>query len=181
MAISDNLPAFIMNIAELSDLARAEQEQLDRLSLACQAMLREMFIDTFTEKTAHVWEDFFGLEHLPGVDIEHRRERVRGRMFMQTPLTPAVFKQIVEDLTGAKVLITEDTDNMRILIKYVDVAGISPYMIIAENEIEKIRPFHLPVVYEYSYVKVEAYTDFTSDDLSGATVYEMAAGTPLWR
>ncbi len=174
VSIRENLPEFVSQIKELSDLIYAEQAEIDRVSLACDAMLDEMFIKTFTQKTAQNWERLYGLEPAPDFDIGYRRHRVVAKMLMQSPLTPVVLKNIIEELSESKVELFEDYENMRIVIKFVGEFGVTPYMISAQNEIEKIRPFHLPIIYEYSYVTIGNYDNNTLEQLGDSTFEELS-------
>lgn len=169
MAIRDNIPEFIANIPAMADLTAAEQPEIDRIEGKAEATLGEFFVGTFTATTADTWERLVGYEPAPGWDIARRRERVRSRLLSTSPMTPAMLKEIIESMAMTTIDLTEDADNYKLNVKFVGIYGVSPYIDDVKAEIERIRPYHLQVIYEWVYAQHKQIGDFTHAQLAGYT------------
>lgn len=176
MAIKDNLPDFITEIKQMADLIRAEQPELDRIEEKAAASLEEFFAGTFTDATAEKWEELMGFSPAPAWEIERRRERVRARLLSTSPMSKAEFQAIVENAAGTEVQITEDADNYTITIKFIGIYGVSPYLEDIKMELERIRPFHLQIIYEWIYTQHTQLSARTHTELMAYTHEEIRMG-----
>ena len=176
MAIKDNLPDFVTEIKQMADLIRAEQPELDRIEGEASASLGEFFVGTFTEAMAAKWEELMGFTPAPAWEIERRRERVRARLLSASPMSKAEFQAIVENAAGTEVRITEDADNYTITIKFIGIYGVSPYLEDIKLELERIRPFHLQITYEWVYVQHTRLITRTHTELTAYTHEEIRTG-----
>ena len=176
MAIKDNLPDFVTKTKQMADLIRAEQPELDRIEGKAAASLEEFFAGTFTETTAEKWEELMGFSPAPAWEIERRRERVRARLLSTSPISKTEFRAIVENAAGTEVQITEEADNYTITIKFVGIYGVSPYLDDIKLELERIRPFHLQIAYEWVYVQHTQLSMHTHAELAAYTHEQIRTG-----
>jgi len=164
--IKDNVPSFVANTGGIADLMRAEQPETDRLDADVEALLKEFFVGSFTEKTVVLWEEMCDLKPAPVWPIERRRERVRAAMCMPPCITPAVLKEIIEYTGGVEVEIEEDTEACAAKVRFVGEKGIPVYLEDILAAIERIRPFHIAFGTEYVWAKLFDIADNTLEGMA---------------
>ena len=172
--LRENLPDCVVNA--LSELLDAEQPELDKIEKEIKTLFSEFFIKTATSKTLPYWEDLMGFDHPDAWSDERRRERIRTRLLCPSPLTPAALKDAIEKAGGVEVEIIENADAQTVTVKFVGAYGIPKYLADIQDEVELIRPLHVPVLYEFSFVTWEAYSGDTWSDLAGSTWGQVESG-----
>lgn len=176
MAIRDNVPSFVAEVAQMARLMAAEQPEIDRIDGRAESTLGDFFVASFTAMTASAWEKFMGFAPAPAWPIERRRERIRARLLSVSPMSKDDFKRIVENAAGTQVEITEQIDDGTITVKFVGIYGVSPYLDDIKAELERIRPYHLPIIYEWIYVKHSQLTQHTYAELAAYTHESIRTG-----
>lgn len=169
MGLRQNIPPFLADMPQMADLMDAEQAEIDRIERAAEQMLREFSVSQFTEKTAALWEEFLGFTPAPGWEIERRRERVRSRLLSQRRMTLPVFQEIVESMAMSQVEISENADLSTIVIKFIGIYGVTPYLEDVQAEVERIRPYHLKVVYQWVFARHREMLGKTHENLEQYT------------
>ena len=85
-------------------------------------------------------------------------------------------KDAIEKAGGVEVEIIENADAQTVTVKFVGAYGIPKYLADIQDEVELIRPLHVPVLYEFSFVTWEAYSGDTWSDLAGSTWGQVESG-----
>ncbi len=174
----DNLPPFVAEIDQVGELLAAQQPAIDELDDKTNKMLMEFFVDSITEKTIELWEDFLGFDH-PAFSLERRRERIAARLMVTVPLTVALLKETIERIGGVEVDIVELYDEFKVIVQFIGSFGVPKYLPDIKKEMEQIRPYHIEFVYEYLRAYWESYGKYTWAELSGHTLAQVNDAVPL--
>ena len=177
--LRDNLPPAVVALPELEELLAAEQPEIDRLDGEVEAMRAEFFVASLTGRTVDAWEDLFGFDHPSAWPLDRRRDRIAARLLTASPLTPASLKDTIERVGGVAVTLTERPDDPSVTVTFVGQYGIPRYLADIQAEVERIRPFHVPVDYAYSYVTLGQYAAHTLGGLSLYTLGQLHTGAPF--
>lgn len=176
--LKDNLPPFLLDIAEITEVLEAEQPEIDALDTGREEMRMGFYVNTINERTVDYWEDFLGFERAPAWSMDRRRERIAARLISTSPVTVAVLKETIERTGDCTVQITENSD-MTVTVTFTSVYGVPTYLEDIQEEVEKIRPFHIPVLYEFTYVYLGIYAAYTLGSLAAYTLDQLSLGDPL--
>ena len=179
MKIADYLPPFIRESKEMRELLSAEQAVADSIYAAMSAAQKEFSPFTLTDSGAALYEEFLGLGIGEAFDLERRRDRIKTRLMTSAPITKKLMEETVKKAGGVDAQVTENPDDLTFTVKFVGVQGVPRYIEDVKKEVEKIRPFHLSVIYEYIFTPLQSYGDKTLSQLSGHSLSEMAAGEAL--
>ena len=177
--IRDNLPPYVADSPDMADLLQAEQPEISQLEINAEAMLREFFVDTVTVRTVGHWETQLGFDHPAGWPIDRRISRVKARLMASSPVTPAMLKEVIERVGGVECEIVERPGDPSATVKFVGQMGIPLYLDDIMDEVDTIRPGHVPVDYEYSFAALNSYEAYTLEGLAQYTLEDLALGTPL--
>ena len=159
--IRDNLPEAAAEMELTAALMEIEQEYVDALDARMGQVRRMAIVKEAGEEGLTHWERALGFPTAGGWSGERRRERIRARLMVEAPMSPAIFKSMVENAAETEVEIEEDTAGYTVVIRFTGMYGVSPYLSDLEREIEKVIPAHLRVVYEWIYYlqkKLESHT-----------------------
>ena len=85
----------------------------------------------------------------------------------------AKLKTVAESFTNGKVDIITDNPHYHFTVKFVSEFGIPPRIQNVKDAIEKIKPAHLGVDYEFKYNTVYDLRKFTVEELRQYTVEEL--------
>ena len=152
------MPPIVAGMQEMAELFAAEQPEIDRLDADVLAMLKEFSYRTITARTMRHWEELMGFSPAPGWDIQRRRDRIYSRLITASPITPKRLQEIIEKVGSVECEV---------------------YIEDIKKEVEAIRPYHVPVYYQYAYPLVQDYYPFTCERLSAYTIDQMIGGEPL--
>lgn len=177
--LKDNLPAFVAGIQEMDELLAAEQPEIDRLDLAVAQTLDEFRVDSMTVRTVSLWEELLGFDHPSAWEINRRRERIRARLLASAPVTPDMLRQVIESTGGVQVQVQEDASVPKVTVTFIGQYGIPAYMDDIAQEVERLRPYHVPVEYVYLTAYLAIYAAFNLEGMANYTLTQLADGMPL--
>lgn len=164
---------------EMAELFAAEQPEIDRLDADVLAMLKEFSYRTITARTMRHWEELMGFSPAPGWDIQRRRDRIYSRLITASPITPKRLQEIIEKVGSVECEVLNDASVPCATVKFLGAYGVPVYIEDIKKEVEAIRPYHVPVYYQYAYPLVQDYYPFTCERLSAYTIDQMIGGEPL--
>lgn len=173
------LPLHVSTMREMSELLIAEQPELDRLQQNILNMVQEFHVLTATTKTLNHWEDFLGLERKPSWEVQRRRERCYSRLVAGGNMTSDALKELIEQVGGVECEIDEDATNLTISVRFTGQYGVPTYIDDIKIEVEKVRPYHIPITYVYLYPLVREYYGMTINEMGAYTLNEIINGDPL--
>lgn len=176
--LKDNIPPFAAEIDGMAELFRAEQPEVDALDRAVTKLLPEFRVRTISG-TMEMWEDLLGFDHPSGWEATRRRERIRARLMAGAPMTPALLREVIERVGGVAVELEEDADIPKVWVTFVGEYGVPAYMADIAREVERLRPYHVPVEYIYRMAYLALYEGFTVEGLGGYQLEQLARGEPL--
>lgn len=138
----------------------------DKVKLAIQDILNQIFVNTATWGLDN-WEKYLGLKIDLSETYENRRARIMTRLRGQGTVTKAMLKNVCESFINGTVEIIEDNPNYSFTIKFTDIKGIPANMEYLKATVEEVKPAHLAVTYEYTYLTWDEFEshEWTWDEL----------------
>lgn len=175
--IKDNLPEFVTDIADMAAVIAAEQPEIDALGAACDAFLLDARIATAAGAALTMWEQFFGFEPAPGWPVARRRERLKSRAFFESPITAASLQAFIERVGGVACKVTED--GFYVTVQFTGQVGTPQYLDDIRLEVERIRPYHVVVLYEMLYAILRHYKALRLGEIKDFTLTDINEGAGL--
>lgn len=126
--------------------------ELDDYEARVDQMLQAMFVNTAPAWALDLWEQELGLIAYSGKPLAQRRSRIISKIRGIGTVTVPMIKSVAESYVYGAVTVTEHPETYSFTIKFVDPYGVPPNMADVQAAIEEIKPAHLGVVYEFSYM-----------------------------
>jgi len=162
----------------MAELFAAEQPEVDALDRAVEALLPEFRVRSI-DRFLPLWEDLLGFDHPSGWEKTRRRERIRARLMAGAPMTPALLQEVIERVGGVAIELEEDADIPAVRVTFVGAYGVPAYMADIVQEVERLRPYHVPIEYIYRMAYLALYEGFRLEGLGGYTLEQLAWGEPM--
>lgn len=131
----------------------AKGAEVDSLFAAMDETLNQFFVKTATWGLGR-WESELGIRTELGKPIEQRRALVESRLRGAGSFTGRLVKNVAESYNGGKVNVTFQPAKYSFAIQFVDTIGIPPNLDDLKAVIEEIKPAHMAVEYEFSYMLI---------------------------
>ena len=148
--MSKYLPDFLLNDLIIKGLHDEFIREGEAVREAVEDLINQCFVDTATWGLDR-WEQFVGIETDKSKPIEERRERIKAKLRGSGTVTKQLIKDVAEAFAG-EVDIIEDFQNGQFTIKFIGTRGIPKNMNDFMDSIYKIKPAHLGVLYESTYL-----------------------------
>ena len=143
-----SLPVFYAASRGMDALLQAEGAEFDLVRAALAAVVDQWFIDTATW-TLDRWERELGLPVADAQPLTERREKVRSRLRGTGTATIRVLKTVAASYEQGDIEVVEDHTAYRLLIRFVDTAGVPPNVTDLQAALRAVAPAHLSLDYEY--------------------------------
>ncbi|WP_068616456.1 YmfQ family protein [Paenibacillus tuaregi] len=149
--------SFLPGYYETSRVMKADMDakgaELDSLYAAMDETLDQFFVKTATWGLGR-WEAELGIPPEPGKPVEQRRALVESRLRGAGNFTGRLVKNVAESYDGGTVNVTFAPAEYSFTIRFVDTIGIPPNLEDLKAVIEEIKPAHMAVEYEFSYLLI---------------------------
>lgn len=162
--LNPDLMGYLPRYYEKSAIMKAIQEvaapELGRLKYTVTDILSQYFINTATWGLA-LWEKELGIPIDTGKPTEQRRSVVKAKLRGIGTVTKAMIRQTAEAYSGGEAEVMEYPAEYRFVIRFTGQRGVPPNMGDLTRTIEGIKPAHLAVSFEYTYLywdEARAYT-----------------------
>ncbi|GIO33267.1 hypothetical protein J2TS6_44080 [Paenibacillus albilobatus] len=147
------LPAYYESSRVMRADMNAKGTELDALYKALNETLDQFFVRTATWGLDR-WEYELGIETDQTKPIEQRRALVESKLRGAGKFSGRLVKNVAEAYNGGKVDVTFQPAEWSFTIKFIDTIGIPPNLDDLKSVIEEIKPAHLAVEYEFSYLLI---------------------------
>lgn len=147
----DLLPTLYEEVREMRALMAAEGPEFDDLRARVTDVMQQWFVETATWGLAR-WEAEFGITPPAGQPLDQRRAVIRSRIRGSGTVTVKMIKRVAESYDGGRVDVIDPSAEYTFTVRFVDTRGVPPNIDDLKAAIELIKPAHLAVVYEYSYL-----------------------------
>lgn len=164
-----NSPEFLACQSGFDTAADALQNDLDDF-------LAQLNVSTATWGLT-LWEDMYGIT--PDLESSYgdRRSNIMSRMRQTGTMTPGMMALVAASYSGGEVEITEHFQQYRFTVKFVSSLGAPPRLEDFKAALEKIKPAHLAVDYEWSYLLIrDIHNKMTIAELEAQTLNKFAGG-----
>ncbi|TYA12820.1 DUF2313 domain-containing protein [Paenibacillus faecis] len=147
------LPGYYENSRIMSSDMNAKGAELDELYRALNETLDQFFVRTATWGLDR-WEQELGLTTDKEKPLEQRRALVESKLRGAGQFSGRLVKNVAEAYDGGTVDVTFAPSEWSFTVKFVDTIGIPPNLDDLRAMIEEIKPAHLAVEYEFSYLLI---------------------------
>jgi hypothetical protein len=173
------MPAYYENSrVNRSDL-NAKGTELDQLYNALNETLNQFFVRTATWGLDR-WEEELGLTTELAKPIEQRRALVESKLRGAGRFSGRLVKNVAEAYDGGTVDVSFQPAEWSFTIKFVDTIGVPPNLDDLKMVMEEIKPAHLKVEYEFSYLLIrDIHGVMTLNQMEQTPLSKFAGGGPV--
>lgn len=147
------LPAYYETSRVMQADMQAKGAELDMLMRALDETLEQFFVRTATWGLDR-WEYELGIQTDRSKPIEQRRALVESKLRGAGKFSGRMVKNVAEAYDGGTVDVTFQPNEWSFTVKFVDTIGIPPNIEDLKSVIEEIKPAHMGVTYEFSYLLI---------------------------
>ncbi len=147
-------PGFYENSRIMKYDMAAKGAELDAFYGALNETLDQFFVRTATWGLDR-WESELGIATDQNKPLEQRRALVESKLRGAGQFSGRLVKNVAEAYDGGTVDITFQPAEWSFTIKFVDTIGVPPNLDDLKAVIEEIKPAHLAVEYEFSYLLIK--------------------------
>lgn len=161
------VPRFITEMTEFHEWYLSQGTEVGsewELIRIIQKQLHAYTIDT--EWGCVLWEKMLGITASDGDTIDQRRVSIIAKLRTMQTCTPALLKNITEEITGVTCSIIEDFPNYKFTIQFVGQYGVVKGVRTVRQRVEEIKPAHLDYNILFRYVLWRELLPFTWNDIS---------------
>lgn len=113
----DYQPEILKNYAEIKEISRIEQPQIENLWSDIEKMFNEKYLETETKTGAEKWERILDIRPNDTIPIDVRSARIRARLIEDLPYTERMLKRLLSATCGENYYYNFDKDNFYMDIK----------------------------------------------------------------
>jgi uncharacterized protein YmfQ (DUF2313 family) len=165
------LPGFYEAVNEFRMIMETEGVELEDQQGDLSAVLDQAFVDSATWGLDR-WETELGIIPPAGQPYDQRRTVILSRIRGTGTVTMELIKRVANSFENSEIEVTQSPALYTFTVAFVDVLGLPPNIGDLQAAIEAIKPAHLAVVYEYTYITfgdLEGY-GLTFGELAGAGI-----------
>ncbi|WP_410768966.1 YmfQ family protein [Fontibacillus sp. BL9] len=148
------LPGFYENSRVMQYDMAAKGAELDAFYGALNETLDQFFVRTATWGLDQ-WESELGITTDQNKPLEQRRALVESKLRGAGQFSGRLVKNVAEAYDGGTVDVNFQPAEWSFTIKFVDTIGVPPNLDDLKAVIEEIKPAHLAVEYEFSYLLIK--------------------------
>lgn len=146
------LPDFLRSSQVIASILDAEGTEFDQYRTSIEDVLKQFYVETAAEWGLDLWEKMLGLTSYAGKPLDQRRSRIISKLRGMGTVTVSLIKNVAESYVYGTVEVAEHPELYSFTIKFVDSRGIPPNLDDVKAAIEEIKPAHLAVEYQFTYL-----------------------------
>lgn len=159
MNLMNNLPSFYNASDVVVDIENAIGIEGEELKQATQDLFNQLFIDTATWGLRY-WERYLNIQTDISKPYDYRRTVIKSKLRGSGTTTVAMIKNVAESFSNGTVDVIENSSNYSFTIKFVGTLGVPPNLEDFKKVIEEIKPAHLAVNYEFTYLTWSEFDNY---------------------
>lgn len=136
----------------LAAIIQVEGQEFDNIRASLADILKQFYVETATEWGLDLWEQMLDLTSYAGKPLDQRRSRIISKLRGMGTVTVNLIKNVAESYVYGTVEVTENPALYSFTIKFVDPRGAPPNLDDVKAAIEEIKPAHLAVEYQFTYL-----------------------------
>ncbi|SHN73105.1 putative phage tail protein [Desulfitobacterium chlororespirans] len=114
-------------------------------------VVNQFFVNTATWGLEQ-WEKELGLSSYFGKPVAQRRSRIISKLRGVGTVTVKLIQKVAQSYDSGLVTVADHPEEGYFVIKFIDTKGIPPDWEDLKEAIEEIKPAHLEVMYEFTYL-----------------------------
>lgn len=146
------VPLFLREAKAYKGIINAQGPEFDTIRTNMEDILKQFYVETATGWGLDLWEQMLGLKSYAGKPDDQRRSRIISKLRGMGTVNVTLIKNVAESYVYGAVEVTENSSAYSFTIKFVDTRGIPPNLDDVEAAIEEIKPAHLAVNYQFTYL-----------------------------
>ncbi|WP_136604676.1 YmfQ family protein [Paenibacillus dokdonensis] len=147
------LPGYYESSRVIKADMNAKGTEMDALFATINDSLDQFFVRTATWGLDQ-WEYELGITTDLAKPIEQRRALVESKLRGAGKFTGRLVKNVAEAYDGGAVDVSFQPEVWSFTVKFIDTVGVPPNLDDLKSVIEEIKPAHLEVIYEFSYLLI---------------------------
>lgn len=173
------LPGYYSTSRIMGSMMDAQGGEMDLLYAALNETVDQFFVSTATWGLER-WESELGISTDLTKPIEQRRAVVESKLRGAGSFTGRLVKNVAEAYDGGTVDVSFQPQEWSFTVKFVDTIGIPPNLEDLKAVIEEIKPAHLAVEYEFSYLLIrDIHEVMTLAEMEQTLLHKFAGGVRL--
>lgn len=160
-------PPFYMNVLEMQEILKADAKQLYKDEVAQKSVVNNAFIQTLDSYGCERWEKILQIEYNSSRTLEERKALIVSLLKGFQKLSATRIKEIAQSYQNGEVDVK--FENSTIKITYISLVGIPSTFTDFQNVIEKLKPAHLQLEFDFKYNTHKVLSQFTHNKLSNYT------------
>lgn len=170
------LPGYYETSRVMQGDMNAKGTELDLLYQTLDETLEQFFVKTATWGLDR-WEQELGIETDLAKPLEQRRAVVESKLRGAGQFTGRLVKNVAEAYDSGAVDVSFHPDEWSFTVKFIDTIGVPPNLDDLKAVIEELKPAHLAVEYEFSYLLIQdIHAVMTLDELEQVPLSKFAGG-----
>lgn len=173
------LPAYYENSRIMNTDMNTKGTEMDLLFGSLDEILQQFFVQSATWGLER-WEYELGIETNLLKPIEQRRSVVESKLRGSGKFSGRLVKNVAEAYDGGTVDVSFQPQEWSFTIHFIDTLGIPPNLDDLKAVIEEIKPAHMTVEYEFSYLLIRDIDGImTLDEIEQVPLLKFAGGDPV--
>lgn len=148
--IKSYVPLELREEEPLKSIYESEGIETGNLFTNNDDVLNQFYVETATWGL-DLWEQMLGLPITPLQATDERRSKIISKLRGIGTVTVEMIQNVSEAYSNGTVSVIEDNTNYKFTIKFISALGIPPNLTDLKDAIERIKPAHLEVAYEFTY------------------------------
>lgn len=159
MELIKYLPSFYLNSEEVTNIQAGLGSENDKMRLAIQDILNQIFVSTATWGLKY-WEEMLTIDTDESKPYEFRRSVVKAKLRGAGTVTVSLIKNVAESFSNGQVDINENVQPYTFEVKFIGTRGIPPNLDDLKKVINEIKPAHLAVLYKFTYITWDEFDNY---------------------
>lgn len=145
------LPGYYKTSTVMANIINTQNSEIQRFKESIEKTVNQFFVDT-ADFTLERWEKELGLPVDNSKLDDYRKSVIKSKMRGIGTVKVSLVDTVAESYTNGEVDVIEHPEDDFFIIKFVSVRGIPPNLDDLKQALEDIKPAHLEVVYEFTYL-----------------------------
>lgn len=153
------LPNYYRTSEVITNITSAQNIELEKFQTNLDNTLNQFFID-LADASLERWEKELGIPINNNKAAEYRKSVIKSKLRGRGTITVNLIKNVSESYSNGEVDVIEDNSNYQFTVKFIGTKGIPPNLDDLKNAIEDIKPAHLGVNYEFTYLAWDEFENY---------------------
>nr|WP_145403480.1 putative phage tail protein [Paenibacillus xylanexedens] len=169
------LPPLYENVLEMQLLTQTEGAELDQLAAGVENVLQQFYPESATWALDRYEHDLQIPTNLVK-PMDQRRSVIISKMRGSGKVSGSMLKNVAQAYESGGIDVSVDSNEYRILIRFIDTLGLPPNLDDLKAAIEDIKPAHMTVEYRLRYLTIAEVESMTLSEMEQTQQDKLAGG-----